>query len=164
MAFPGATQCYHLQRSALDLGQNRWMWLTPNNQQNHGVWSCSPRRFGTWLHDPIWQLHSFQMGWFNHYKFICFIHFCISYHVQYASYMAWFDSDARSFMTLCDIKEGSDTSFSGSMAHDITNCYIYIYDTLDQTNYTGLFTANPNPPADCGLGGLPIASAWGIAD
>ena len=29
---------------------------------------------------------------------------------------------------------------------------------------TGLFTANPNPPADCGLGGLPIASAWGIAD
>ena len=27
----------------------------------------------------------------------------------------------------------------------------------------GLFTANPNPPADCGLGGLPIASAWGIA-
>ena len=29
---------------------------------------------------------------------------------------------------------------------------------------SGLFTANPNPPADCGLGGLPIASAWEIAE
>ena len=35
---------------------------------------------------------------------------------------------------------------------------------LSLSKMAGLFTANPNPPADCGLGGLPIASAWGIAD